>query len=86
MCTTVTLRNIIGETVKIFLETVIPLQRHFNTDPVFFTLADKVEWLLVNRGFIFIQIFYECADAAFIFEVILLIGAFVDQSDRDTGI
>ena len=41
MGTTITLRNIIGETENIFLVGVIPLHRHFDCDIVFF--GDKIE-------------------------------------------
>lgn len=33
--TAVTLRNVVGEAVDVFPETIVPLQRNFNADTVF---------------------------------------------------
>src|SRR5690606_30909596 len=48
--TTVTLWNVVGEAVDVFLETVVPLQRHFHADTVFF--GGEVEDIRVNWRFV----------------------------------
>ncbi len=64
MSTTVTLRNVVGKAVDVFLEAIVPLQRHFDANTVFF--GGEVEDIRVDRRFVLVQIFNERLDAAFI--------------------
>ena len=80
----VALRDIVGKAVNIFLETIIPLQRHFHTDIVFH--GGEIEHGWVDWGFVFVQVFHESFDTAFIMEVIVLAIAFVEQADRHTRV
>ncbi|CCJ95496.1 hypothetical protein BN131_3169 [Cronobacter malonaticus 681] len=84
MRTAVTLRNVVGEAVDVFLETVVPLQRHFHADTVFF--SREIEDIRVNRRFVLVQVFNERFDAAFVMEVILLTVALIHETNRHAGV
>ncbi len=84
MSTTVTLRNIVGKAVDIFLEAIVPLQRNFNANAVFF--GGEVEDIRVDRCFVFIQILNERLDTAFVVEMIFFAIALVTQTNRDTRV
>ena len=57
MCSTITLRNIVGVAENAFLESIIPLQRYFHSYAIV-TLSLEVEHL-VNRGFGLVKEIYE---------------------------
>ena len=69
MSTTITLRDIIGETVNVFLVTIVPLHRNFDGNAII-TLRIEVKDLLNNWGLVGIKMFNKRLNAAFIFEVI----------------
>lgn len=81
MSTAVALRNVVGKAVDVFLETVVPLQRYFHADTVFF--GGEVEDIRVDRRFILVQIFNKRLDAAFVVEMIFFAIALVAQADGD---
>lgn len=81
MSPAITLRNVVGEAVDVFLETIVPLQRNFNTDTVFF--GGEIEDIRVDRRFILVQIFNKRLDAAFVVEMIFFAIALVAQADGD---
>ncbi|MNL74203.1 hypothetical protein D3C87_1997960 [compost metagenome] len=84
MGTTITLWNVVGEAVDVFLETIVPLQRDFNTDTVFF--GGEVEDIRVDRGFVFVEVLNKRFDATFVVEMIFFTVALVAQADRDAGV
>ena len=84
MRTAVTLWNVVGEAVNIFLETVVPLQRHFHADTVFF--GGEIEDIRVNRRFVLVQILNERLDTAFVVEVVFFAVTLVAQANRDAGV
>ncbi len=64
MSTAVTLRNVVGKAVDVFLEAVVPLQGHFHADTVFF--GGEIENIRqVDRRFVLVEILNERLDAAF---------------------
>lgn len=67
-----------------FSETVVPLQRHFHADTVFF--GGEVEDIRVDRRFVLVQILNKRLDTAFVVEVVFFVVAFVAQANRDAGI
>ncbi len=79
MRTTVTLWNVVGEAVDVFLETVVPLQSHFHADTVFF--SREIEDIWVNWRFVLVQVFNERFDTTFIVEVVFFVVAFVTQTN-----
>ena len=84
MSTAVTLWNVVGETVDVFLKTIVPLQRNFNADTVFF--SGEVEDIRVDRRFIFVEVFNKRLNATFIVEMIFFAVALVAQTNRDAGV
>ena len=81
MSTTVTLRNVIGKAVNVFLEAIVPLQGHFHTDTVFF--RREIEDIRMDRRFVLVEILNERLDAAFVVEMIFFAVALIAQADRD---
>ena len=84
MSTAITLRNVVGEAVDIFLETIIPLQRNFNADTVFF--SREVEDIRVDRRFIFVEVFNKRLNAAFVVEMVFFAVALITQADGYAGV
>ncbi len=84
MSPAVTLRNVVGEAVDIFLEAVVPLQRDFNADTVFF--GGEVEDIRVDRRFVFVEIFNKRLNAAFVVEMIFFAVALIAQTNRDARV
>ena len=84
MSTAVTLRNVVGKAVDVFLEAIVPLQRHFDANTVFF--GGEVEDIRVDRRFVLVQIFNERLDAAFIVEVVFFAIALVAQTNGNAGV
>ena len=84
MSTAVTLRNVVGKAVDVFLEAIVPLQRHFDANTVFF--SGEVEDIRVDRRFVLVQIFNERLDAAFIVEVVFFTVALVAQTNGNAGV
>ncbi|MNC06246.1 hypothetical protein D3C75_537530 [compost metagenome] len=84
MGTAITLWDVVGKAVDVFLETVVPLQRHFHTDTVF--LGREIEDIWVNWRFVLVQVLNERLDTAFVMEVIFFAVALVAQADRDAGV
>lgn len=84
MSTAVTLRNVVGKAVDIFTETIVPLQRYFDADTVFF--GGEVEDIRVDRRFILVQIFNKRLDAAFVVEMIFFAIALVAQADGNARV
>ena len=82
--TAVALRNVVGKAVDVFLETIVPLQRNFNADAVFF--GGEIEDIRVDRRFVFVQIFDERFDTAFVVEMIFFTVALVAQANRHPGV
>ncbi|SVK46639.1 Uncharacterised protein [Acinetobacter baumannii] len=80
----VALRNVVGEAVDVFLETVVPLQRHFYADVVFH--GGEVEHVRVDRGFVLVQVLDKRLDAAFVMEVVFTVGALVLKANRHAGV
>ena len=81
MSTAVTLRNVVGKAVDVFLETVVPLQRHFHADTVFF--GGEIEDIRMDRRFVLVEILNERLDAAFVVGMIFFAVALSAQADRD---
>ena len=84
MSTAITLRNVVGKAVDVFLEAIVPLQCHFNADTVFF--GGEVEDVRVDRRFILVQILNERLDTAFIVEVVFFAVTFVFQANGNAGV
>jgi hypothetical protein len=82
--TAVTLRNVVGKAVDVFLETIVPLQRHFHADTVFF--GGEIEDIRVDRRFVLVQILNERLDTAFVVEMVFFAVALVAQANRDAGV
>ena len=82
--TTVTLRNVVGKAVNVFLEAIVPLQGHFHTDTVFF--RREIEDIRMDRRFVLVEILNERLDAAFVVEMIFFAVALIAQADRDPGV
>ena len=76
MGTAIPLRYVIGKTVNIFVITVIPLQRNFHTNAVFF--GHKIKRFGMNWGFIMIEILDKRLNTAFIMEVIMRTITFIE--------
>ena len=85
MGTTVALGNVVGEAQQVFVEAVVPLQGDFDTHAIV-TLDVEVEDLGVDRGLVGVQVFNECAQAAFVLEELFLAAALVLQQDADTRV
>ncbi len=64
-----------------FSETVVPLQRYFHADTVFF--GGEVEDIRVDRRFVLVEVLNESLDAAFVVEMIFFAIALVAQTDGD---
>jgi hypothetical protein len=79
--TTVALWNVVGEAVDVFLETIVPLQRNFHADTVFF--SGEVEDIWVNWRFVLVQIFNKRLDTAFVMEVVFFAITLIFQANRD---
>ncbi|CQR23095.1 Uncharacterised protein [Yersinia enterocolitica] len=75
----IALWNVVGETVNIFLETIVPLQCHFHTDIIFH--GGEIEHFRVDRVFVFVQILNKRFDTAFVMEVVFFVITFVFQLD-----
>ncbi len=84
MRTAVTLRNVVGKAVDVFLEAIVPLQRNFNTDTVFF--SGEIEDIRVNRRFVFVEVLNKRLDAAFVVEVVFFAVTLVFQANRNAGV
>ena len=84
MCSTITLRNIVGETINILLITIIPLQSNFDSHIVL--VAHTVQYVLVYWRSVAIEVLNKCADAAFVFEDIGFFGTQIIQDDTDPAI
>ena len=82
--TAVTLRNVVGKAVDVFLEAVVPLQGHFHADTVFF--GGEIENIRVDRRFVLVEILNERLDAAFVVEMVFFAIALIAQADRDAGV
>ena len=77
-------RNVVGKAVDVFLEAIVPLQRHFDANTVFF--SGEVEDIRVDRRFVLVQIFNERLDAAFIVEVVFFAVTLVAQTNGNAGV
>ncbi|CAH0195328.1 hypothetical protein SRABI106_01407 [Rahnella aquatilis] len=84
MSPAIALWNIVGEAVNVFLETIIPLQRNLNTNIVLH--RREIEYGRMDWGFVFVQVFHEGFDTAFIMEVIILTITFIQQTDCHAGV
>ena len=84
MSTAVALRNVVGKAVDVFPETIVPLQRYFDADTVFF--SGEVEDIRMDRRFILVEIFNKCLDAAFVVEMIFFAVALVAQADGNARV
>ncbi len=84
MCTTITLGNVIGVAVDAFLEAVIPLHGHFNTDTVF-TLDIEMKHI-ADRAFAFVQVADKRTKTTLKFEHVFLVRTLVFQMNPYTRI
>ena len=84
MSTAITLWNVVGEAVDVFLETIVPLQCHFHADTVFF--GGEVENIRVNWRFVLVQILNERLDTTFVMEVVFFAVTLVFQTNRDARV
>ena len=84
MSTTITLGNIVGEAVDVFLEGIVPLHGHFHGNSVF-TFVGEVE-NLVQRGLVGVQVLNKGPQTAFILEYFFLATALVRQADTHTTV
>ncbi len=84
MSTAITLRNVVGEAVDVFLETIVPLQRNFDANTVFF--GGEVEDIRVDRRFVFVELLNKRLDATFVVEMIFFAVALIAQADGYAGV
>ena len=80
MGTTIALWNVVGKAVQVFLETVIPLQRHFHANAIF--LAGEIAHFIVNWVFVAVEVFHKRLNTTFVLKVILLVVTLVEQMNR----
>ena len=80
MRTAVALWNVVGKAVDVLLETVVPLQRDFNANTVFF--GGEIEDIRMDRRFVLVEILNERLDAAFVVEMVFFAVTLVAQADR----
>ena len=76
--------DVVGERVGGFAVTVVPLERDLDVDQV--ALAVHVDRLVVDDGFVLVQVLDEFANTAFIQELVRLAVALVVDRDRHAGI
>ena len=86
MGSAITLRNIVGKAQYVFVVGIIPPERHFNSDAVFFRI--QINRRINQRSFCAIKIFNELRKPAFIEEILrnFLRAAFVSQDNPRAGI
>src|SRR5690606_5742976 len=66
VCAAIALRNVVGEAVEVFLKSVVPLQRHFNTDAII-ALFGEMKYP-VDRILVGIEVLNEGLQTAVILE------------------
>ena len=84
MCTAVSLRDIVGVTVKAFLESIVPLQGHLDLDTLLGLCLKMANFR--DRRLTLIQKLDEGAQTALVGEQLLFTGALILQEDSNATV